>query len=260
MAGDLVHCAGAQLAGLALLALLHRWRVRVLSARLRAAFEAERQAHARMANGLHDTLLQSLTAISLQVRAAANQVPAGSPPRARLELALRRASDALAESRDRVRELRGSAERSSLVESLTRLVQTVAVEVPAVRIELTTLGAPRALHEGVREEAYCIAREALFNALQHGQPDNVRVTVHFDARELVLAVRDDGRGIEAAVLEAAGRDAHWGIAGMHERARRIGAQLTLRPRRTGGTELLLQVPAVQAYALPVRHWWQPDGD
>ncbi|MFP8836167.1 hypothetical protein ACLIJR_18030 [Hydrogenophaga sp. XSHU_21] len=65
-------------------------------------------------------------------------------------------------------------------------------------------------------------------------------------------VRDDACGIEPTVLEAAGRDAHWGITGMHARARRIGAQLTLRQRGTGRTELMLQVPSIRAYALPMR--------
>lgn len=244
-------CNIALLAFLALLLALHFSRVRFLSARIRDRAEARVQDHERVARDLHDTLLQSLTAITLQIRAAASLAPEGSLLRDRLELALRRASAALSESLDRAHDLRvAEANRILLVEALSRLAQTMSHAVPNVRIDVAAIGTQRSLQTVVREEVYCVAREAMLNALQHGQPENLEVAVRFDPRTLALTVLDDGRGIDARVLQDAAQDGHWGIAGMQERARKIGGNLSLRRRRSGGTELLLLVPAAAAYAHP----------
>jgi len=74
----------------------------------------------------------------------------------------------------------------------------------------------------------------------------------------VMQVRDDGRGIDSVVLEQGGRDGHWGLAGMRERAQKIGARLDLRRRPHGGTEVELIVPGATAYrsSRPARTWFR----
>jgi signal transduction histidine kinase len=66
-------------------------------------------------------------------------------------------------------------------------------------------------------------------------------------RQFRLRVRDDGRGIEPKILEAGGRSGHWGLQGMHERARKIGGQLRFWSRPETGTEVELIVPGTTAY-------------
>ena len=67
-----------------------------------------------------------------------------------------------------------------------------------------------------------------------------------------LRFRDDGKGIDPRVLERGGRSGHWGLPGMHERAKRIGAQLEVWSEVEAGTEVELSIPASIAYGIPRR--------
>jgi nitrate/nitrite-specific signal transduction histidine kinase len=99
----------------------------------------------------------------------------------------------------------------------------------------------------VLEESFSIGREALVNALTHSEGRSVEVEITYDPRQFRLRVRDDGRGIDPAILEDGGRAGHWGLQGMRERAQKIGAQLQLWNRPGTGAEVELIVPAATAY-------------
>src|SRR5262245_64225214 len=99
----------------------------------------------------------------------------------------------------------------------------------------------------VLEESYAIGREAVTNALTHSRGERVAVEIGYAPAQFRLRVRDDGRGIDPAILETGGRDGHFGLRGMRERARRIGANLEMRSAPAGGTEIELTVPAKTAY-------------
>ena len=86
------------------------------------------------------------------------------------------------------------------------------------------------------------------NAFRHAQARKVEVELDYSASQLRVLVRDDGRGIDPEVL-ASGRDGHWGLSGMRERAERIGAQLKLWSREGAGTEVELSVPGAIAFQL-----------
>jgi len=72
-----------------------------------------------------------------------------------------------------------------------------------------------------------------------------------------VLVRDDGQGIDPHILNA-GREGHFGLSGLRERASRIGAQLTIRTGAGVGTEIDLLVPASAAFDKPaprgLSHW------
>ena len=108
-------------------------------------------------------------------------------------------------------------------------------------------GRVRDLHPMVLEESYCIGREAIINALSHSEGQQVEAEITYDSRQFRLRIRDDGRGIEADILDAGGRPGHWGIQGMHERAQKIGGQLKFWSRPETGTEIELTVPGATAY-------------
>ena len=76
---------------------------------------------------------------------------------------------------------------------------------------------------------------------------NIEAEITYDSREFRLRIRDDGRGIDPGILEKGGRDDHWGLQGMRERAKRIGAKLDIWSRTGSGTEIELTVPAATAY-------------
>jgi len=85
------------------------------------------------------------------------------------------------------------------------------------------------------------------NSLLHANGGRVEVEITYDSKQLVLRVRDDGCGIDTSVLEAGGRQGHWGLQGMRERARQIGGRLDIWSRVGSGTEVELRVPASRAY-------------
>jgi signal transduction histidine kinase len=116
-------------------------------------------------------------------------------------------------------------------------------------------GLPRALHPVIRDEVYRIGRESLVNAIRHSGASKIEVEVDYSASNLRILVRDNGCGIDPQVLRA-GRDGHWGLPGMRERAEKVGAKLRLWSRVAAGTEVELTVPgriAFQSHA-PARQW------
>jgi signal transduction histidine kinase len=108
-------------------------------------------------------------------------------------------------------------------------------------------GTVRELHPVVREEAYCIGREALINALTHSEGHHIEIEIAYDSRQFRLRVRDDGRGFDPGILDEGGRPNHWGLPGMRERSERIGAELKIWSGHQTGTEVELSVPGSTAY-------------
>ena len=115
-----------------------------------------------------------------------------------------------------------------------------------VGYRVTVEGQPRPLHPLVRDEVYRIGREALVNAFRHSRAGNIEVELHYATDQLRILVRDDGCGIDPQVLDT-GREGHWGLSGMRERAERIDAQVKVLSRPAGGTEVELRVPGSVAF-------------
>ncbi len=232
---------------LLLLAVLYQLRVRQVAGQVRARLEERVEERERIARDLHDTLLQSVQGLILSVDAAAQQIPPDQPAHADLEKALDRADEVVAEARDRVRNLRTS---SIPFGDLPAAFQEVVEETsPGGDATFKTVieGNVRELQPVVREEAYCIGREALINALTHSEGHQVEVEIAYDSRQFRLRVRDNGRGFDPGILEKGGRPNHWGLPGMRERAERIGAELKIWSGHQTGTEIELTVPGTTAY-------------
>jgi len=91
--------------------------------------------------------------------------------------------------------------------------------------------------------AYRIAQEALNNALQHAQAQNIVVCVRCDREELTLSITDDGVGFTLPprpdLLTQAG---HFGLVGMRERATRLGGALQVRTAPGEGTQVTVRLP------------------
>jgi signal transduction histidine kinase len=102
----------------------------------------------------------------------------------------------------------------------------------------------------VCDDIYRVAREALRNAFRHGLATQIEVEITYSDRQLRIRIRDNGKGIDPKLLSA-GRDGHWGLPGMRERAQQIGGQLDLWSEAGKGTEVELRIPGSIAYeALP----------
>jgi signal transduction histidine kinase len=102
------------------------------------------------------------------------------------------------------------------------------------------------LQPAIRNDVYSIGREALVNAFRHSQASNIEAELEYGVNQLRVLVRDNGCGIDLEVLHS-GRDGHWGLSGMRERAERIGARLKVSSSAASGTEVELRVPSRVAF-------------
>ena len=221
--------------------LLMRRRMRQLAERYADRHEAILIERERIARELHDTLLQSVQGLILRFQSGVDRMPPSDPTRATLERSLDRAEQVLAEGRDRVNELRSPArDDATLGEILKRAGEDLAAE-HGVAFSATLRGEGAPLPDRVLDEAHHIGGEALLNAYRHAEAKQVRLIVVQTPSRLVLEVIDDGRGMLPTQEYTAGRTGHWGVAGMRERARTIGARFTLTSAAGEGTAIQLQV-------------------
>jgi len=222
---------------------LYRVRLHSQLRRAQRSFEDRLNERTRIAQQLHDTLIQDLTGVSLRAELADDQLP-GEPLPAKRTLAMVRADLAkvIADGRAAMLTLRFS---SPSPESLPEALAAAARDVPASdhrpEVEVLTVGQALPLRQEARDELYRIGREAIANAIRHSHCRHIAVTLTYDLRELSLVVKDDGDGIDPGVIER-GRPGHFGLSGMHERAARIEGVLEINSRRGLGTEVSVTVP------------------
>jgi signal transduction histidine kinase/ligand-binding sensor domain-containing protein len=248
------------LACLALLTVLYRMRALQISTQVRSRLEARLAERERIARELHDTLLQGVQGLILRFQAAADIISERDPAREAMERTLERADDLLDESRARVMDLRDPASGLvALQEALAAEGEQLAAAYPG-EFSVSAEGLPRALHPIVREETLLLGREALVNAFRHAQATRIEVEVYYGDTGLRMRVRDNGCGIDPAVLAKGGPRGHWGLSGMRERAKTLSARLDIWSTAGGGTEIDLRVPATVAYSeswRPTRRpWWR----
>jgi ligand-binding sensor domain-containing protein/signal transduction histidine kinase len=239
--------------GLAIFALM-RIRMIQLTRKMNLRFEERLAERTRIAQELHDTLLQGFLSASMHLHVAAKHVPGDSLAKPMLGRALKLIGQVIEEGRTAIRGMRDSDRQSlDLEQAFTRVRDELDVQPangmsPAKEIGFRVIieGHPRALHPILRDEVYRIGREALVNAYRHSGADNIEVEVEYTDKQLRIFVRDDGCGIDPQILSD-GRDGHWGLAGMRERAERIGARLRVRSAASSGTEVELSVPGQLAF-------------
>lgn len=202
-----------------------------LSALAEQLMDQERRTTQRLAQALHDQLGQTLTALRLTLDLEAP--PARRQARDLTDQALREVRQVLVDLRPPLLEDEGLAAALD-----NEIAQRRALH-PGVRLRLDVEEALLAQRwpGDVEYALFMIAREGLENALRHAGPTEVRVSLYGFADEVELGVTDDGSGLAAGFERSPG---HFGLIGMRERARAIGAVLTLGPRDGGGTQLTLR--------------------
>ena len=219
----------------------YRRRVRQVTARLDLQFRERLSERTRVAQDLHDTLLQDVLSASLQLQVAEAHLPADSTAKPIVGEVLNLMGSAIEGARKAVRGLRSwQEETGDLTQAFSRIQQELAMQ-QEVGYRVTVEGQPRPLHPLVRDEVYRIGHEALVNAFRHSGARSIEVELHYATDQLRILVSDDGCGIDPQV-QGAGREGHWGPSGMRERAERIGAKLKVLSRPAGGTEVELSVP------------------
>jgi signal transduction histidine kinase len=224
----------------------YRMRMRRLARLLNIGFEERLDERTRIAQELHDTLLQGLLAMSMQLHMAVRRLPTDSPAYDQLARVLAILQEVVDESRAAVRGLRAPPSRLADLEGAFARVREEFAVPESTRFRILVDGPPRALNPLIRDQVYRIGREGLSNAFRHSGAAAVELEIDYRESNLRLVVRDTGCGINENVLRS-GRDGHWGLVGMRETAEKIGAHLKVSSRAGAGTELDLTVPGHIAF-------------
>jgi signal transduction histidine kinase len=213
-------------------------------------FEERLSERTRIARELHDTLLQSFQGLMLRLQVVNELLPPGKA-KEQLEQSLERGDQAIAEGRSALYDLRSpSTVTTDLAEAVRALGDEMATQ-DSTAFHLVVEGRPRDLHPIIRDELYRITREALRNAFIHAEANHVEAEITYGERALRLRIRDDGQGIPPEVVDC-GRPGHYGLSGMRERARQIGAKLEIWSKARAGTEIELSVAGSTAYRTSTR--------
>jgi signal transduction histidine kinase len=238
---------------------LHRFRLHQLAQEFNMRLEGRVEERTRIARELHDTLLQSVQGLMFSFQAARNLLPGRTEEAIRtLDGAIREGDEAIAEGRDAIQGLRADPALASNLEHLLadagkELARSSSAEGEPPAFQVTVEGARQSLSPVLQDEVYRIAREVLRNAFHHARASRIEAEIAYDRQFFRLRIRDNGKGIDRNVLEQGARQGHWGLPGVRERAKRIGARLKLWSEPGAGTEAELTVPARIAYRTVHRH-------
>jgi len=223
-----------------------------LSYKLRMAYVARRavQGYAikmaergRIARDLHDTLLQSVHALSLRLTVTLNKLPPESALHGEIERSLDLVEAALQEGQDKLHGLRSGP----VTELLDEASHLVLGEYPQLPLASSRTGVARVLAPFAREQLLAIALEALRNAARHAQATQIHFQVSYDTDALRMTIADNGKGLPDKVASAGCSDSRWGMVGMRERVEQLGAQLTVNSQHDAGTTISIALPAKCAY-------------
>jgi signal transduction histidine kinase/ligand-binding sensor domain-containing protein len=222
---------------------LFRLRIKQVTDRLNLQLETQGNERKRIAQELHDTLLQGFTGIGLKLDAITNGLPDSlATVREQLRKILGQSDQYLTEARRSVWEL-----RSKTLEQATDLSQALSntseslVEGTSIRLIFATEGNPRKLDPLVESNLLRICEEAVTNAVKHAQPTQIQVSIAFGTDEVRLRIADDGHGFDPEGPNA-NKAGHFGLMGMQERAKSLDGTLTVRPLPEKGTEVDVTVP------------------
>jgi signal transduction histidine kinase len=193
----------------------------------------------RLARDLHDSLVQKLFGVVLAAKSASTLLERdAAEARAQVDRLGELAQDAISELRSLVFQLRPVAiETEGLAEAIRKHVEVLR-RVHSTTLSLELSGTPR-LRAGVDEEVFRIAQEALHNALRHSHAGHIAVRLDENGKALALTVSDDGVGFDPTA--PALRSRRLGLTSMEERARELGARLSIESATGTGTTVRLEM-------------------
>ncbi len=205
--------------------------------------EAQQDERKRIAQELHDTLLQGFTAIALKLDALTTSLPpALLKTKQQLEQTLEQMDHYLGETRRSIWNLRSPTLQST--EDLSRALLEAserALAGTAITLNFSVQGAPRKIDNALEHHLLRICEEALANAVNHAHPTRIEAVLDFTSKEVQLHIRDDGCGFEPASWEVSKRG-HFGLLGIKERVASVFGMLSIDSAPGRGARLLVTIP------------------
>jgi signal transduction histidine kinase len=217
-------------AGLFAVFAFHRFRLKQMRNELNARFEERLAERTRVAQILHDTLLQGVISASMQLNVAVEQLPEDSPALQPLRRVLQSMGQVVEEGGTTLRSLSSRREGIHEMEQFFRRIPEELNVEGDVDIRVMVEGPVAPLKSGIHAGLQNLGREALLEAIRHRRARNVEVELRYTASEVRLLVRDDGEA-------HSGSNGGSMLSGMRSRAEGIGARVKLRRRRSGENEI-----------------------
>ncbi|MGI9589636.1 MAG: sensor histidine kinase [Dietzia maris] len=205
--------------------------------------EAER---ARLAGEIHDTVAQGLASIGMLLHAAERTAPS-SPAVDQIRLAREVAGENLTETRRLIAALRPTPlDGVSLAGALGRVAARCRAENPGLEVSVATGSAGEHATESSTEPPaelaavlVRVAQETLTNAVRHGAPQRITLTLSCSPTAVVLEIADDGRGFDVAAPRTA---ASFGLDGMARRVGDLGGRFEVDSEPGSGTVVRAVLP------------------
>ena len=228
----------------------YRWRVRQVKYLLHLQFQERLAERTRIAQNLHDKLLQGFVSAKMQLFTEVHDLPPETPKTKRLKGIYELLGELIEEGRNTVKDLRASEydEFTDFEKEFLKIREEFDSS-KKVDFRIGISGTRQLLHPLVGNELLLIGHEALINALLHSHATSIEIEIEYGLRSLKLIVRDNGCGIDSEILRS-GRAGHWGLTGMRERAEKIRAEIKIWSRVNAGTEVVVSVPRRFAFKDP----------
>jgi signal transduction histidine kinase len=223
-------------------------RTKELKFEMSARKEAEVQCQAvmaerrRIAQELHDTLLQGFTSLGLKLDTVTNGLPPSlAGTREQLQKILARSDEYLVEARRAVWELRSpSLDKLGDFAEALKTVSERALQGTGIRLNFSVEGTARNTEHNIEGNLLRICEEAVANAVKHAHPTQVDVQLLYTVKEIQLRIRDNGCGFNPDGPDGS-KEGHFGLVGIRERARSVAGNVSLNSQPGQGTEIIVRL-------------------
>jgi len=198
----------------------------------------------RMSRAIHDTLLQGLAGLALQMDDLSHTLDGAEAgtARGRVVKIRRQVEEYIREARQSIWDLRSlRLAQSDLPKALRQAGERAIGERP-VTLDFTVTGTPHRCAPVVEEQLLHIGQEAVSNAVQHGRATRVGMEIAYDDNQTRLRVSDDGCGFDPVTLH--GANGHYGLISMRERAEQVKGRVKIDSAPGRGTLVEAVVPTV----------------
>jgi signal transduction histidine kinase len=185
---------------------LYWLRLRQATTRLHQRLRARLTERERIAHELHDTFFQGIQGLLLRFHTATSQLPKDEPAQQIFEEALKQSDQVMLEGRELVLDLRETVSEPSDLPTAFADFGDGMRKGASCDFKVVVNGTVRPLHPVVLEELFKVGKEALGNAFRHSGAHSVETELNYDRSELRIRVRDDGTGIDSAILRQGHRE------------------------------------------------------
>jgi len=215
----------------------YQYRVR----QVRTRFEAVLEERSRLAREMHDTVIQGCTGVSALLEAVSMGKTNGEASAGLMDVARVQLRSTIDEARDAIWNLRETdGNTNEFGENLESMAKQVSEEFHR-SVSCSIEGTPFPVSHPIAHDLLMVAREAVYNAMLHGKPNQVDVKLTYRSGELVLKLDDDGCGFDPLQLDGENGH-HFGLRGMRERIERSGGRFRVTSAPGKGVHIEAQVP------------------